>query len=106
LGGRGFRIAALDARNLTHAPFQHKRYVAVGPFLERGEEIEGVKMSRPTENDKIEQINQDQFRAEPVKRPYSRPVVVAHGNLREITLTVGAIGMTDGGMGLTMFDTA
>ena len=55
-------------------------------------------MSGPTENDKVEQIHQDQFRAEPVKRPYSRPVVVAHGNLREITLTVGHTSThSDGG---------
>ena len=79
-------------------PFSaYKRFIAVGPFLERGEKIKGDRMSRSTENDKVEQLHHDQFRAEPVKRPYSRPVVVAHGNLREITLHVAQAGHLDGG---------
>ena len=33
------------------------------------------------------------------KRSYSRPVLVSHGNLRDITLSVGSKGSKDSGVG-------
>jgi hypothetical protein len=32
------------------------------------------------------------------KRPYAKPVLVKHGNLRDITLKVGRSGHMDGGI--------
>ena len=55
-------------------------------------------MSQPTKSDKNDELHEDQMKAELGKRPYTKPVLLAHGNLREITLAVAHVSpKTDGG---------
>ena len=54
-------------------------------------------MSNSPESDKIDQTHDDQSRAGAVKRPYDKPVVLEHGNLRSITLAAGDKGALDAG---------
>jgi hypothetical protein len=54
-------------------------------------------MSNLTKRDEIDEAHQDKSGSEPVKRPYNKPVVSVHGDLREITLAVGDKGASDGG---------
>lgn len=53
-------------------------------------EVRVTKVTRSTKGDGLDHSRQDQSRAETVKRPYTRPVVLTHGNLREITLANGS----------------
>jgi hypothetical protein len=59
-------------------------------------EKRGLKMSQPTKIDRIDEARQSQGPAE-AKRPYIRPVLLAHGSLREITLGTGTSGAFDTG---------
>ncbi len=46
-------------------------------------------MSRSVLTDEFDGETHEQSQFVPVKLAYARPVVVAHGNLREITLIIG-----------------